>query len=105
MADDLPIACSLEDRALAERTAALRTGILATADAVERLADGYRWRFRSEAGLFARLGAVIDAERQCCRFLRFAIETEPGLGKVTLEVTGPSGTADFLDSWIAAPPT
>ena len=101
MADDLPIACTLDGRALSGRVSELRTGVLASAEAVERLPDGYRWRFRSEPGLFARLGAVIDAERHCCRFLRFAIDTEPGLGSVILEVTGPPGTADFLDGWIA----
>ena len=99
--NDLPIACSLDDRVLAGRTSQLRASVLAEAQLVERLPDGYRWRFVSGADLFARLGAVIDAERQCCRFLRFAIDAEPALGSVTIAVTGPAGTADFLESWIA----
>jgi hypothetical protein len=39
---------------------------------------------------------VIDAERQCCRFLRFQLTVEPDLGPMWLEVAGPPGTADFL---------
>jgi hypothetical protein len=99
--NELPIACSLDDRALADRTATLRASVLAEARDVERLPDGYRWRFDQHADLLARLGTVIDAERLCCRFLYFAIEADPGLGLVTLDVTGPAGTADFLESWIA----
>jgi hypothetical protein len=101
--NDLPIACSLDGRAFASRQSELRASILAEADSMERLAEGYRWRLRHERDLFARLGAVIDAERQCCRFLRFTIDADPGLGTVTVEVTGPDGTADFLESWIAPP--
>ena len=39
---------------------------------------------------------VVDAERACCRFLRFTITVEPDDGAITLEVTGPPGTGDFL---------
>jgi hypothetical protein len=106
MADDLPIACTLDARALAGRQSELRDSVLAEAESVERRPNGYRWRFRGGRDLLARLGVVIDAERHCCRFLRFAIDVQPDLGSVTAEITGPEGTADFLESWIApAPPS
>ena len=103
-ANDLPIACSLDRGALASRQAELRAGVLSQADSVERLPQGYRWRFREQKDLFARLGPVIDAERHCCRFLQFAIAADPDMGVVTLDVIGPDGTPDFLESWIAKPP-
>jgi hypothetical protein len=96
---DLPIACSLDAGALAGRQAELRGGVLAEAESVERLPDGYRWRFRGGRDLLARLGSVIDAERHCCRFLRFAIEVEPDLSAVVVDVTGPNGTVEFLEGW------
>jgi hypothetical protein len=99
--EDLPIACSLDGRTLVSRQSGLRTGVLANATGVERLTNGYRWRFRDDTDLIAQLGAVIDAERRCCRFLRFSIYADPDLGTVTLEATGPAGTAEFLESWIA----
>lgn len=40
---------------------------------------------------------MIDAERRCCRFLRFTLATEPDNGSIVLEVTGPPGTIAFLD--------
>jgi hypothetical protein len=97
---DLPIACSLDALALGHRQSELRASILAEAEAVERLPDGYRWRFRHEPTLFARLGPIIDGERHCCRFLHFAIAADQDRGGVTVDVTGPAGTADFLESWI-----
>ena len=99
--NDPPIACSLDSRALGSRQSELRAGVLADATSVERLPDGYRWRFREGRDLLTRLGPVIDAERRCCRFLQFAIMADPDLGSVTVEITGPAGTADFLESWIA----
>jgi hypothetical protein len=106
MADDLPIACTLDGRDLAGRQSELRDSVLAEAESVERLPVGYRWHFRGSRDLLGRLGAVIDAERHCCRFLRFALDVQPDLAAVTVEITGPEGTADFLESWIApAPPS
>ena len=99
--NDLPIACALDERAMVSRQAELRAGVLADATSVERVPDGYRWRFRDSQDLFARLGPVIDAERHCCRFLQFAIAADPDLGSVTLDITGPEGTADFLEGWLS----
>jgi hypothetical protein len=97
---DLPIACSLDSVALGRRESELRAGLLAEAESVERLPDGYRWRFRHAPDFFTRLAPIVDAERHCCRFLRFAIAADQDRGGVTVEVTGPAGTADFLESWI-----
>jgi len=102
MSQELPVACTLAGRSLAARQSDLRAGVLAEAAAVERLPDGYRWEFRVRHDLFARLGGVIDRERQCCRFLGFRLHAEPDEGVVTLDVTGPAGTAAFLESWLTA---
>ena len=101
---DMPIACSLGGPALGLRQSELRTSVLAEAEAIERMPNGYRWRFPHAPDLFARLGQVIDAERHCCRFLQFGISAEQDQGRVTLEITGPIGTVDFLDSWMSPTP-
>jgi hypothetical protein len=101
--NDLPIACTLSSGDLARRQAELRSGVLAAADAVEVLPSGLRWRFASSPEIVTQLARLIEAERQCCRFLRFRLDAEPGLAGVTLDVTGPEGTGDFLRTWLAAP--
>jgi hypothetical protein len=51
--------------------------------------------------LLRQVADVIDAERRCCRFLRFQLILEPDAGAFTLEVTGPTGTVAFLEQLIA----
>ena len=41
---------------------------------------------------------MIDAERQCCRFLRFALTIEGNPGPISLELTGPDGTQRFFEA-------
>ena len=105
MTNHLPIACSLDSAAVPGRQAELRAGALAEAGSVERLPNGYRWRLDGRPDLLGRLGAILDAERRCCRFLSIAINAEPDLGPVIVEITGPEGTADFLADWVATSPS
>jgi hypothetical protein len=44
------------------------------------------------------IAETINAERQCCRFLRFVVTVESGGGPLWLEITGPHGTPAFLES-------
>jgi hypothetical protein len=97
---ELPLACSLDAAALARRQNDLRAGVLSEAEAVEALPNGYCWRFAHATDLFARLGPIIDAERHCCRFLQFTVTADADQGNVTMEVTGPAGTPEFLESWV-----
>lgn len=95
----IPIACTLTASDLLKRGDALLPGLFREARGVEPLADGYRLRFPGEAGLLARIASVIEAERQCCRFMRFELVVKPDFGDITLTIQGPEGTRDVLDSW------
>jgi hypothetical protein len=44
----------------------------------------------------ATIARAVEAERHCCRFLRFGITVEPDGGPVFLELTGPAGTREFI---------
>lgn len=94
--DDLPIACTLSAEDLRQRRANLLPGLMARAVATEPLDNGLRFCFDASSALLTELLQVVDAERQCCRFLRFEITVAPGLGPISLTVTGPRGTAAFL---------
>jgi hypothetical protein len=74
----------------------LLVGLLQVAEHSEATDVGYRFRFAACSETLARIATVIDAERQCCRFLRFQLTIEPDLGPISLEVSGPPGTAGFL---------
>jgi hypothetical protein len=92
---DLPIVCTLDSDTQTTRRENLLPGLIAAADLKQELADGYRLRF-TQADILPRLLHVVDAERKCCRFLRFEVTLEADLGPVWLTVTGPPGTREFL---------
>ena len=42
------------------------------------------------------IARTIDSERECCPFLQFTLTVEPASGPIHLDLTGPSGTREFL---------
>jgi hypothetical protein len=97
---DLPVACSLPPETIRTRRAALLPGLLARAEIRTELPEGYRVRFTSEGDTLSTITETVDAERRCCRFLRFQLTVEPDGGPIWLEITGPKGTREFLDALI-----
>jgi hypothetical protein len=93
---ELPIACELTPAELEARRQGLLQELLAQATDCVPLSDGFRWRFAPSTEVLMAAVKTIDAERQCCRFLKFALTVEPDAGEVWLEVTGPDGTREFL---------
>lgn len=98
--ESLPIACSLTPTELAKRRDGLLPGLLARAIAREDVASGFRWTFEFDPTLLRSVVDVVEAEHRCCRFLRFSVGIEPGNGPLTLEVTGPEGTREFLETLV-----
>lgn len=96
MVNDRPIACTLTPDALSARKAGLLARVVKQAVASEPVEDGVRLTF--PAGSFTDVAAVVDAERACCPFLQFTLVVEPGGGPLSLTLTGPPGTRDFLDA-------
>ena len=99
---DLPVACTLGPAALKARREGLLADLFSRARAIEDLPHGCRVRFAAAPDIVPLIARAVDAERQCCRFLRFQIVVEPGDGPVTLELTGPPGTREFLEGLIAS---
>jgi hypothetical protein len=98
----LPIACNLNDAAFQQRRADLlntfRGGLLET----KELEDGYAYRFPSDANWISQMAQLITFERECCPFLCFNLRLEPANGPLWLELTGPPGTREFLQSLFSA---
>ena len=57
---------------------------------------GHRLSVAASDETLALLAKAVTAERHCCEFVRFQITVEPRAGPVTLELTGPEGTREFL---------
>jgi hypothetical protein len=95
---DLPIMCTLGPDALKTRKAELLDGVARLSRQTVKITAGYRFEFTPTGETLHLIADMIDAERQCCRFLRFALTVEPDAGPVRLDVTGPEGAQAFVEA-------
>jgi hypothetical protein len=93
---DVPIVCTLSADALEARRQGLLADLLRRAEGHELTAEGLRLVFSADAGTLAAIARVVDAERRCCRFLRFVITVAPAGGPIALELSGPPGSREFI---------
>lgn len=93
---DLPIVCTLSPDALRTRREGLLSVLVRQAESREELSDGLRLRFPPTADVLSTIVRTVEAERHCCRFLRFAVTIEPDGGPIFLELSGPPGSREFL---------
>jgi hypothetical protein len=98
----LPIACALTPAEITTRRATLLPGLLAQAAERTPVPNGFRWCFAASGEFLAAAAETMNTERQCCRFLRFVLAIEPDDGPIWLEITGPEGTAEFLETLLRA---
>jgi hypothetical protein len=94
--NDLPVVCTLGPETLKIRRENLLADLLQRIESHEPLPDGYRLRFAVSNEVLTLIARTIDAERHCCRFLRFQLTVEPAGGPVVLDLTGPPGTREFV---------
>jgi hypothetical protein len=73
VAEDLPIACSLNGSDLAARLAGLAQFGAETLTARSSDRDGHRLRFRRGPAVEARLRSILAAEEECCPFLNLTL--------------------------------
>ncbi len=93
---DLPVACKLTPDALRARRSGLLSDLLRRAEGRDELPEGLRLRFAPTDETLSTIARAVEAERHCCRFLRFGITVEPDGGPLFLELTGPPGTREFI---------
>lgn len=99
---DLPIVCTLTPDALRARREGLLSDLVRRAERREELPEGLRLRFAATGETLAAVARTVDAERHCCRFLRFTVTVEPDEGPIVLELSGPPGTRQFVTALIEA---
>ena len=93
---NVPITCTLSPDALEARRQGLLSELVRRAQSHELTADGLRVVFAADAETLATIADVVNAERLCCRFLRFVIAVAPDGGPIVLELSGPAGSREFI---------
>jgi hypothetical protein len=99
-----PIACTLSPAELRAQRDELLPGLISTALQRIPLPHGVRLVFGATAKRLRQLYAVEQLEKRCCAFLQFRIDLTPGGGALMLDVTGPEGTEQFLESLLELQP-
>jgi hypothetical protein len=97
---ELPIACTLSDPELRERERTILAALGAHVRNVAARPDGYVLELATTDEAIGAAMLLIQVERHCCPFLRFDLSVEPGEGPVRLALTGPTGTREFLATWL-----
>ncbi len=69
----------------------------------ERLDDAFRWYFRAEAGLEARLRDLARREQECCRFFEFDLLLEGP--SIVWEARAPKHALAVLEEFMRMPET
>ena len=95
---DSPVACTLGDNEFQERRSGLLAKVRDQVQEVKFLDSGYALRFESTNEIIDELTRLIQLERNCCQFLEFNLRVLPEQGPIWLELSGPEGTKEFLDS-------
>jgi len=96
MGTELPIACSLDAAAFADRLTEI--GALGREALIG--AERGRLRFRSSGDTRARLDAIVRAESECCPLLTFTV-TDAG-DELVLTIAAPEGAELVADELAAA---
>ncbi len=98
---DLPIACTLTERARHERRQTIMSSFRRLGVTIAELPDGYAYTFAPISDGLMQITQLVDMERECCPFLNFKIVVEAGKEPMRLEVTGPKEAkrviADFFN--------
>ncbi len=93
---DTPIACSLTTAELRDRESQLLAQIRSAIVEAEELEEGYAFRLPGERKWIALMAELMASERECCPFLTFELSAQPNHGPITVRLTGPAETKEFV---------
>jgi hypothetical protein len=72
------------------------TELIQAVQNVQEVENGYEFTFPNETEFISRIAEFISNERLCCPFLKFTLNIVSNTEPVSLSLTGPLGTQEFL---------
>jgi hypothetical protein len=72
------------------------TELIQAVQRVQEVANGYEFTFPNETEYITKIAEFISNERLCCPFLKFTLSIISNSKPVSLSLTGPIGTQEFL---------
>ena len=98
MNSDPPLACNMGVFTSAQHESHIQTTteLIQAVQSVQEVGNGYEFRFPNETEYISKIAEFISNERLCCPFLKFTLNVVSNREPVSLSLTGPSGTQEFL---------
>lgn len=92
-----PLVCNMDVFTPAERESHIQNTLqlYQTVQDIRAAENGYEFLFPYTTQL-SKLAEFISKEKMCCPFLEFTLKIEPNEKPVSLTLTGPEGTREFL---------
>jgi hypothetical protein len=72
------------------------TELIQSVQGVQEVENGYEFAFLNESELIIKIAEFISNERLCCPFLKFSLNIASNNEAISLSLTGPLGTQEFL---------
>ena len=98
MSLDTPLVCNMGIFTPAQRESHIQTTteLIQAVQNVQEVENGYKFTFPNETGFISKIAEFISNERLCCPFLKFTLNIVSNTEPVSLSLTGPLGTQEFL---------
>ena len=98
MTSDTPLVCNMAVFTPAERADHIQstTHLYRSVQSIQEVENGYEFTFPNESEIISGLGKFISNERRCCPFLEFTLKITSNNALISLRLTGPEGTQEFL---------
>jgi hypothetical protein len=98
MNSDSPLVCNMNVFTPAQRDSHIQTTmeLIQAVESVQGVENGYELRFPNQTEFIAKIAEFISNERLCCPFLKFSLTVASNNEPVSLSLTGPMGTQEFL---------
>jgi len=97
MKSESPLACNMNVFTTAQREQHVQSTrrLFQSVQSVQSAENGFEFHLPNGSNLI-QIGEFIANERLCCPFLQFVLTIEPDPKQVSLLLTGPQGTQEFL---------
>ena len=94
----IPLACDMSVFTPVERELHIQTTkeLFKSLQNIHEAENGYEFRFPNTTEIITSMAEFISRERLCCPFLEFTLKVALGTEPITLLLTGPEGTQEFL---------
>jgi hypothetical protein len=98
MNSNAPLVCNMGVFTPTQRESHIQktTELIRAVQNVHKVENGYELTFPNETEFISRIAEFISNERLCCPFLNFTLNIVSNREPVSLSLTGPLGTQEFL---------